>query len=147
MLGGQSCGQCHNAHGSPYISLLKNKYITTDYNPWSEGDGDYAACWACHDENTIVKQENAFEKRHHKHVNGAKSPCFVCHDVHSPYDSDEPGLINMDIPVQNGNYDMQYIDGHNGSTSFWISGDQTEGFCYINCHHKNHKPKDYKRDN
>ncbi|MCP4713027.1 MAG: cytochrome c3 family protein, partial [Planctomycetes bacterium] len=120
MLGDQSCQQCHNSHGAPNISLLKNKYIIADNNVWTEGDGDYAACWTCHDENAVVIQENAFEKRHDKHVNDEESPCFICHDMHAPFDAGELGLINFQPSIRLS-YDIQFIDGRDASSSFFVT--------------------------
>jgi predicted CXXCH cytochrome family protein len=141
-LGSDSCIQCHESHGSPYVSLLKDKYIKTDYNQWSYGDGDYALCWNCHDESDTVLGDNKFEDRHDKHVNGANSTCYSCHDAHAGYDSGEPGLISFKAPMQQG-FDMSWQDGSNNSTIFWITSN--EGNCLMNCHDKKHGPKDYNR--
>jgi hypothetical protein len=139
-LGGAGCMHCHNGHGSSYASLLKLQYVTTDYNQWSQGDGDYALCWKCHPEGNTVMGDNAFDDRHDKHVRSEDSPCYICHDVHASYDAGEPGLINLDLAVQQG-YDSSYLNGSNGSTSYWKSG--SRGYCEINCHGKEHDPKDY----
>ncbi len=149
--GTDSCRQCHDQHGSPYNSLLLNDYVTADYNPYTYPDADYALCWNCHDEWQTIFGQSRFgkykngvfdENFHDKHVRGEQAPCFVCHDVHAPHDAGEPGLINFDFAVQLG-YDIQYIGGRDGSTAFWINGNQ--GYCYIRCHGKDHTPKQYQR--
>jgi len=144
--GAEGCRACHEEHGSPNLAMLKAQYITTDYNPYSTGDGDYAACWQCHDENATIEQDNAFKNLHRKHVKGERSPCFLCHDTHAPHDSGEAGLISFEAAIRNG-YDIQYIDGRDASTSFWIDTNQNKGYCYIRCHNKDHKPKSYDRIN
>jgi hypothetical protein len=55
-------------------------------------------------------------------------------------------LINFDVAVQKG-YNIQYIDGHDASTSFWTDTGSNKGYCYIRCHNKKHNPKSYRRDN
>ena len=118
--------------------------MVDDYNEYSTGDGDYAICWTCHDEEDTIERENAFEFRHEKHVRDERSPCIVCHDVHAGFDAAEPGLIDMAYPVRQ-NYDIEFTDGGNGSTSFWINEKENEGNCLITCHAEEHESKDYDR--
>ncbi|MHC4517290.1 MAG: cytochrome c3 family protein, partial [Planctomycetota bacterium] len=80
-MGSSSCSHCHNAHGSPNNSLLKESYVTTDYNGWSKRNGDYAQCWICHYESDIVTGDNAFGRQHDRHVRQEYAPCIICHDV------------------------------------------------------------------
>lgn len=149
--GDDSCQSCHEKHGSSYLSTLKAQYVIADYNTWTQGDGDYAVCWACHDEAQTITGESTFgqykngvynKNYHDKHVNGEQAPCIVCHDVHAPHDSGEQGLISFDFAIQNG-YDISYLAGGDGSSSFWINGNQ--GSCAISCHGKSHNPKSYQR--
>ncbi len=144
LLGPDSCRSCHEDHGSSFGSLLKDQYIIADYNPYTPGDGDYAACWACHDETATIFQLNAFRNRHDKHVRSEDAPCFICHDTHAPFDMGEEGLINFQTSFDNG-YDIQFIDGEDASTAFWIDPDQANGNCYIRCHSRNHTPESYER--
>ena len=124
--------------------MLKAKYVTDDYSGYGATDDDYAACWLCHDKDRILSQTNAFKSRHQRHVKGNKSPCIISHDAHAGYEADEPGLINLAYPVQGG-YDIQFIDGRDGDTSFWIDTPEDEGNCYISCHGEDHTPADYER--
>ncbi len=137
-----SCGHCHNAHGSPNVSLLSDTYVISDFNNYSSAD--YDLCWRCHDENNIVSRmsNNAFRNRHEKHVIREDTSCFECHDVHAPADPGEAGLIDMQTPINEG-YDISYRGNDDASTSFWISG--SLGYCSIKCHGKDHTPKDYDR--
>ncbi|MFQ5413217.1 MAG: cytochrome c3 family protein, partial [Phycisphaerae bacterium] len=143
-LGGNTCRHCHNDHGSPHASMLREKYVISDYNGYTESD--YAVCWICHDATQTVFGMNAFRNRHQKHVVGESAPCVICHDVHQGFDPGEPGLINFENSVQNG-YDIQFIDGHDASTAFWVDMGVNKGFCYLRCHGQNHTPKNYDRLN
>ncbi len=138
---GAECGDCHqNGHGGASPDMLSDTYIMTDNNRYQAND--YALCWQCHSENTIVWGNNTFEDRHEKHVEGEDSPCILCHSPHGSYDAGEPGMINFTEAFARG-MDIQFIDGYDHSTSFWVSGNT--GFCYIACHGKDHTPKDYNR--
>ncbi|UCC28734.1 MAG: hypothetical protein JSU86_11090 [Phycisphaerales bacterium] len=141
-LGESSCRHCHRPHGSSHLAMLKDRYVVADYNEYSTGDGDFAACWLCHDEEDTIERENAFEYRHEKHVKDERSPCIICHDVHAGYDATEPGLIDMAYAVRRG-YDSVFISGADGSTSFWIDDWENEGNCLVTCHEEEHDPQDY----
>lgn len=146
-LGPKSCQHCHEEHGSVYAGLLRKQYITADRNHYSFGDGDYAACFACHNEDTLINRDNAFEDRHEKHVDGENAPCIVCHDAHAPFDAGEPGLINLAYPIMNGNYDISWYNTYFGSSSFQIYNNDNNGRCYIRCHGERHSPENYQRRN
>ncbi len=141
-LGAWGCRHCHEPHGTNYVSLLPEQYVVTDYNNYSAGD--YQMCWRCHDEDTIVWQNNAFRRLHREHVSGEDTPCVACHDAHAPFDSGELGLISFVFAFRNG-FDIQYIDGYDASTAFWLNSSQSRGYCYIGCHNTNHTPKSYRR--
>lgn len=145
-LGDNSCRHCHRAHGSSHLAMLKERYVVDDYNEYSTGDGDFEACWLCHDEDNTIERENAFEYRHEKHVKDERSPCIICHDVHAGFDAAEPGLINMAYSVQRGGYDITFIDGADPGTSFSNDDVENEGNCLIMCHGEEHDPKDYDRE-
>jgi len=146
-MGSNSCSHCHNAHGSSHTSLLKDTFVMDDYNPWNLGDGQYAMCWKCHDEASIVTRDNAFQRLHDRHVNGEAAPCFTCHDVHAPADANEPGLINLNHSIQQG-YDISYVEGYDKNSAFgYIYHTYSFGYCYLTCHGKLHdlmgySPKD-----
>ncbi len=140
LLGNYGCSHCHDAHGSPYNSLMPEEYATNDYNPYNTAD--YQLCWRCHVENEIIGQRNAFDRRHELHVQGEDSSCITCHDAHAPFDSGEQGLINFEFAVQHS-FDFQYLDGRDASTSFWFNSGQSRGSCYLGCHTENHTPERY----
>jgi hypothetical protein len=142
-LGDSGCRHCHRPHGSPHLAMLKERYVVQDYNEYSTGDGDFAACWMCHEEENTIERENAFEYRHEKHVKDERSTCIICHDVHAGFDAAEPGLINMGYPVQRG-YDIEFIGGGNDSTSFWVDNVENEGNCLITCHGEEHRASAHK---
>ncbi|MEW6251529.1 MAG: cytochrome c3 family protein [Planctomycetota bacterium] len=144
-LGERSCRHCHTPHGAANAALLSKRYETADYTMYAPGGSEYAACWQCHSESALMTQTNAFSDNHEVHVNWAKAPCILCHDVHRGFDVGEPGLIDFDYPVRRGGYDIQFIDGRNGSTAFWMNGTVTQGNCYIRCHSMEHASFGYVR--
>jgi hypothetical protein len=64
--------------------------------------------------------------------------------VHRAFDAGEPGLIDQNYAVQHG-YDIQFIDGKDGSSAFWLNANQTQGNCYLSCHGEGHTPNTYDR--
>ncbi|MBK8935501.1 MAG: hypothetical protein KA362_01490 [Chloroflexi bacterium] len=144
LLGGYSCRHCHDGHGSSFRATLLAQYIVTDYNPSTAGDGDYAICWTCHNENSTMGNGSRFGNLHNLHVRGERSSCITCHDVHAPYDSGEHGLINFEFAVRNG-FDFSYRPGYNASTAYQINAAGNQGSCYLSCHGKNHNPESYTR--
>ncbi len=143
-LGADACGHCHAPHGTAHAPMLDARYVVADNNNYSTGDGDYALCWQCHGENAVIQQDNAFEDLHKKHVKGERSPCIICHDVHVGFDSGEVGLIDLAYAVQAG-YDVTFLSGDDGSSSFWLNSGGGRGSCAIRCHGKKHDPKSYDR--
>lgn len=141
--GGRGCSHCHTNHGSDYKSILAEEYLTQDRTTYNANN--FNMCWRCHDENNVVYGSNAYGTRHDIHVTNARTACIVCHDVHSPYDTGEEGLINFDYAVTHG-YDISYNAGYNGSSAFSINYSLNRGNCYILCHSKTHGPRTYTRD-
>lgn len=115
------CTTCHaddeggsrGPHGSSFAPILRERYETTDYTP--ESYDNYALCYRCHDQKSILGNESFGQKvggktlskgGHKGHlVNGA--PCSACHDPHGVPD---PGgaptaeesythLINFDTRI------------------------------------------------
>ena len=128
------------------MAMLKERHVVTDYTPYATDD--YAACWICHNEAKTIDQVNAFKNRHREHVRYEDAPCIICHDVHAGYDAGEPGLINLAYAATSSDYDATFIEGQDGSTSFYIDTDvdRDRGSCYISCHGRDHTPKHYDRD-
>ncbi len=143
-LGADACLDCHDPHGSPHIANLLNRYVVEDDNNYSTGDGDYASCWACHDENETIQQENRFDEYHKKHVKGEDAPCIACHNAHNAYDPGEPGLIDLSHPAEQA-FSFSFIDGADASTAFWINDTGSKGNCLLRCHGEKHNPEDYRR--
>ncbi len=141
-LGDYGCRHCHDRHGSANNSLLTGAYATADYTPYAALS--YQLCWACHDENGTIWQMNRFRNQHSRHVNTANTPCIVCHDVHAPFDAGETGLINFNFAVLSG-YDIAYLAGYDGSSSFTIDLALNRGTCSIACHGRTHTNRFYIR--
>ena len=140
-----ACTSCHNnnagpnnggagpngPHGSIRPALLERRYETADNTQYSTAN--YAMCFKCHDENDIFDDKVSF-KDHDKHINGEDTPCNVCHDPHGS--GGQKFLINFDTDVafpQDGR--LEFIAPED-------SGDG-KGYCYVNCHGKEHEPKKY----
>jgi len=123
------------------VALLQERYTLTDYQQYSAAA--YQVCWMCHDPQAIVFGVNRFENLHERHVDKTDAPCAFCHNPHAPYDEDE-GLISFGYGIERG-WDIELIDGRDLSSAYWISGDGSEGFCYIRCHGKKHQSKGYDR--
>ena len=81
-----SCSDCHGnndpfgpkgPHGSDYEFILKKQYVMTEA---AEGPNTYELCYACHDRQSILRNES-FQK-HNEHVVFNYTPCAACHNPH-----------------------------------------------------------------
>jgi predicted CXXCH cytochrome family protein len=139
------CTDCHNSdavdrtngnaangpHGSRYEYILEKQYLTTDYTHWTEAN--YALCYKCHNPITLFDDNVSGFEKHETHVRDADTPCSVCHDPHgSP---NYVGLLNFDTNA--------VFPNMNGELKFEVIGDT--GYCYMQCHGKDHGPKEYRR--
>ena len=135
-----TCTSCHNnnsgpgtggaspngAHGSTWPSLLERRYETADETTYTEAK--YALCFNCHN-SSIIMGNDTFEF-HKKHIEGADTPCNICHDPHA---SGYARLINFDTSVVTPDGDGR-LEWQGGSNS---------GSCWLTCHEKEHSPKNY----
>ncbi len=139
------CTACHNSnssaraggsgpngpHGSAHEYILERRYETADHTPWSVGN--YALCFKCHNPNILLNDQVSGFEKHAKHIRGEDTPCSVCHDPHgSP---NYPALLNFDTHV--------VFPNDSGELKFEAMGNK--GYCYMNCHGKNHGPEEYDR--
>lgn len=139
---GEGSGGCHtNAHGSDEEVLLSNRYNLQSSVPYTPSS--YELCWRCHNPSWIVFGVNKFDDLHERHVSRRDAPCAYCHNPHAPYDEGE-GHISFEYGIEHG-WDIQLIDSRDLSDAYWLSGDETQGFCYIQCHGKKHRGVDYDR--
>jgi len=143
------CSDCHNnnqgpgangvgpngPHGSDFSPLLERQYVTSDPNPYSEGD--YALCFKCHDPAVLLSFDSGFPL-HKKHVIDQSAPCNVCHDPHgvrSPpgTSTNNTHLINFDTSV------VTARGGWGGGTQpvFTDTG-TSQGNCNLSCHGRDH---------
>ncbi len=129
------CHDCHNndgggpsgPHGSDNEWMLEENYVVSDPN--NNNSNDYALCYKCHDENSILADESFPE--HDKHINGEDTSCSVCHDSHgvqNKIQGDSTHLINFDRTV---------VSTSGGGLYFVDSGSR-EGACVLVCHGKDH---------
>ncbi len=145
-LGTWGCSHCHAEHGADNLALLLDTYVVQDYNPYATAD--YAVCWICHIESSVVSSTNRFQRLHRRHLLREDTPCVMCHDAHAPWDAGEPGLISFDVPSRSNSYDAYdflFSSGSNLSTSFYLEAGNTRGGCYVDCHRQDHNPDDYSR--
>ena len=140
-----SCTDCHNGdpssqakgpHGSQYPHLLAYRYETDDDT--AEYISTYELCYRCHDRESILDNESF--KEHEKHIVEEKTPCSVCHDPHGVSFSqgnstNNSNLINFDTSIV-------FPDPGTGRLEFEDLG-AFRGQCYLNCHDKEHSPKEY----
>ena len=139
------CTDCHNndsssriagsepagPHGSRYQYILERRYITVDHTPWSEAN--YDLCFKCHNPLTLFDSSVSSFEGHQKHVKDNNTPCSICHDPHG-----SPGYIRLI------NFDTTAVfPNENGALKFEIMGNK--GYCYLQCHGRDHKPKEYTR--
>ena len=137
------CSSCHNSdssrgaggsgpngpHGSSYEYILERQYVTADYTRFSTGN--YALCFKCHYSSRLLDENGSGFQYHKKHLEEVAAPCSVCHDPHgSP---NYIGLLNFDTNV--------VFPNGNGELKFEVIGNT--GYCYMECHGKDHNPKEY----
>lgn len=130
------CHDCHydsdnseqsGPHGSDEEWILGERYVV-EY-PNSNNASDYAICYKCHSESSILDGDS-FEK-HDKHINGDDAPCSVCHDPHGVQNKsqgDSTHLINFDTTV---------VKPFDGQLFFTDKGDRA-GACVLVCHGEDH---------
>ncbi len=150
-LGAWGCRHCHDQHGSPYLATLLDNFVVRDYTAYQTNK--YALCWTCHIEANVMswrnRDQNHFENLHKKHVDRENAPCIICHDTHAPWDAGEPGLISFYVAANDtyDNYTFQFVGNKDLSSAFYIYNNATRGGCYVDCHNKQHNPKEYDRTN
>jgi predicted CXXCH cytochrome family protein len=144
-----ACSDCHNSnagpnaggagpngpHGSNYAPLLERSYVTTDNT--SESAFNYALCYKCHSQTSILGDQSFL--RHRRHLEFVRAPCNVCHDPHGISLTqgnavNNAALINFDTSV--------VFPSASGLLRFESQG-LFRGRCYLTCHGRNHDPLSY----
>ncbi len=139
-----ACTDCHNnnagpatggggpngPHGSTLPRLLERNYAKNFAN---FSTGRFALCFKCHSSAVILDDNVSFDD-HDKHIEDEDTPCNVCHDPHGS--AGQKFLINFDTSVA-------FPSG--GRLEFIAPEDSGDGkgYCYVDCHGKDHDPKDY----
>ena len=123
-------------HGSTHPFILERQYSIID--PAQYDFTLYDLCYKCHSETSILADESF--KQHKKHVEGADTPCSVCHDPHGISDTqgnptNNSHLINFDITVVSPDPDTGRLEFEDLGTF--------RGQCYLECHGQPHSPKAY----
>ncbi len=144
------CTECHagdgagspaGPHGSIYPQILKYRYETADNTP--ESYQAYELCYQCHDRNVIINTDTNFGNDvHRKHIEGEDTPCSACHDPHGISGSQGNSTNNTHLI----NFDLSIVSpprgGMGGNLEFVDDGNFT-GRCYLECHGRNHNPRNY----
>lgn len=123
-------------HGSMWPYILEREYRTADNV--MESEQAYALCYKCHDRQ-ILLNDMLFEE-HRRHVEGANTPCSVCHDPHGisatqGTSASNSHLINFDISIVQR-------DSVTGLLRYEDLGSNS-GRCYLECHGVAHSPESY----
>ena len=140
-------GGSQGPHGSSFPPILKGQYRTADNTP--ESYDNYALCYRCHDQSSILRNDSFRKKAfpttpsgggHSGHL-AAGIPCSACHDPHGINDSGTTGtgshthLINFDVRIVSG-ATAGGIPTFNDTGTF-------SGSCTLECHGVVHDKASY----
>ncbi|MBU0717485.1 MAG: hypothetical protein KJ749_04485 [Planctomycetes bacterium] len=144
------CTDCHNndtgpraggsgpdgPHGSIYDFLLERNYTVHDDTP--ESAYDYALCYKCHLQASILNNESFPE--HSRHIQDQDAPCSACHDAHgislaTGSISNHTHLINFDTTIVRPLLPS-------GRIAFRDLG-RFAGNCTLSCHGRDHDEQKY----
>ena len=131
---GGSVARPAGPHASRWPHLLAARYETTDRVSYSAAN--YALCFKCHDEASILGDVTF--KEHRMHVEGEQTPCFVCHDAHgvkTGVPAAQTRLINFALRGGNG---LAIVSPSNSGRLEFNSTGYRQGRCYLKCHGKEH---------
>ena len=144
------CTDCHASsgagaaagpHGSVYNPLLKFNYETADNT--IESYAAYELCYQCHDRNSIINNMGSEygEKIHKTHIVEENTPCSVCHDSHG-IDAGQGNSINNSHLI---NFNTAVVRPSSGTSPRleFIDNGNFSGECWLSCHGKNHRGKEY----
>ncbi len=144
------CTDCHNndegpraggggtdgPHGSAHDFLLERNYTVTDDNV--ESEFEYALCYKCHQQSSILSDQSFSE--HEMHIVDERAPCSACHDPHgvstaTGSTSDHTHLINFDTTIVRPVPETRRL-------VFRDLG-RFAGSCTLVCHGETHVDEDY----
>ena len=144
------CTDCHNSesgpraggsgpdgpHGSMYDFLLERNYTVRDDT--IESAFEYAMCYKCHQQSSILGNQSF--TGHRMHIVDERAPCSACHDPHGVSTtvgsgSDRTHLLNFDLTIvfpepSTGQLRFQDLGVHAGS-------------CTLVCHGVEHQSETY----
>jgi hypothetical protein len=132
-------------HGSQYAPILKRQYET--FMPTQESYQSYNLCYRCHNQTSIVVNDDSFKKNalsgkggHSGHVVTVGAPCSVCHDPHGV--GDDVGLTGSHSHLIN--FDTRYVSPVPGNTFPLFTDTGTfSGSCTLVCHGQSHNNASY----
>lgn len=144
------CTDCHNndagpgasgtgpdgPHGSTYEFLLERNYTILDDTV--ESEGEYALCYKCHLQSSILSNQSF--SLHRMHIVEERAPCSACHDPHGVTlalgsGSSHTHLINFDTKI------VQPLSA--ARPIRFIDTGRFSGSCTLTCHGENHDNENY----
>ena len=156
------CSDCHNndsgpgaggsgprgPHGSAYEPILERRYNTNDPNPYSSAD--YAMCFKCHSESSILANASGFPHNLHVGAGGGggggggmmgpiNAPCNTCHDPHGISFTQGNSTNNSKLI----NFNTSVVSPNSAGLLRYESTGTFSGSCYLSCHGQNHNPCSY----
>ena len=155
------CTDCHNnnsgpgaggsgprgPHGSTYEPILERRYDTNDPNSYSSGD--YALCFKCHSESSILANASGFPHNLHVGAGGGgmggggmgsvNAPCNTCHDPHGISITQGNSANNSKLI----NFNTSVVSPNSSGLLRYESTGTFSGRCYLSCHGMNHNPCTY----
>jgi predicted CXXCH cytochrome family protein len=149
------CTACHaddeggsrGPHGSSFRPILKARYETADFTP--ESFDNYALCYRCHDQASILRDDSFKTKTlrttpsgggHSGHLK-AGIPCSACHDPHGVADNGASGTGSHTHLI---NFDVRIVLPKAGSTTPVFNDTGTfSGSCTLLCHGVAHDNASY----
>jgi len=119
------CTACHDPHGSNEPHMLVDRYINAqDMSPTSYFSSNYALCYRCHDEMTLLDGASSWFTAHQSHVRNRVIPCYVCHDPHGGVNFKH--LVNFDVTPN------KYVSPSSPVPVYRATA--TGGSCTVSCH-------------
>jgi hypothetical protein len=123
-------------HGSNQKHLLVARY-DMDNDPNVESAAAYALCYKCHSRASILS--DASFKEHSRHLQLAGATCSVCHDPHGISATQGTTTSNSRLI----NFDTRFVSpSGSGQLRYEVTG-PGRGYCYLNCHGREHDPRGY----
>lgn len=139
-----ACSDCHGAdsnnlppgvHASNVPNILK--YNFQDHDGFEEEADSYAACYVCHERESILGDESF--PYHRLHVQDELTSCFTCHDSHASL------TLPWLLAIEDNTRKDRIGPDHSGRRTYVQTGPGA-GTCYLTCHGAEHNGWSYGPD-